>query len=51
MNDIPFVVTWYGKNLEDCTREELIECVRYLNDLYEKEKLLKPKKWINRKND
>jgi hypothetical protein len=26
------LIKWYGKNIEDCTKEELIECIKYLND-------------------
>lgn len=36
--NLPMIITWNGKPLEDCTREELIEAARYLNKQLEQER-------------
>ena len=25
-------ITWYGKQIEECTKVELIECINFMND-------------------
>lgn len=29
------ITSWKGKNIEDCSREELLECIRCISPIYQ----------------